>query len=106
MPDAACVTANLPIHAPAELPEGKRLHPALPYTEAQIVRAVRQEMAVTLEDVLARRTRALFLNARAAMEMAPEVAEIMAREAASPAGWAQRQVESFEETARGYLPRA
>jgi glycerol-3-phosphate dehydrogenase len=47
------------------------LHPALPYTGAEVVWAARFEMARTVEDVLARRTRALFLEARAAMEMAP-----------------------------------
>src|SRR6185503_2974897 len=57
-----------------------RLHPALPYIEAEVIWAARAEMARTVEDVLARRTRALFLNARAAVEMAPRVAELLARE--------------------------
>ena len=48
----------------------KALHPALPICGAQVVWAVRQEMARTLDDVLARRTRALFLNATAALAMA------------------------------------
>ena len=52
---------------------GKRLHPALPVIGAEIVWAAREEMARTVEDALARRTRALFLNARAAMEMATAV---------------------------------
>ena len=56
------------------------LHPELPYTAAEVVWAVRHEMARTVEDVLARRTRALFLNARAAAAMAPEVARLMAGE--------------------------
>jgi glycerol-3-phosphate dehydrogenase len=47
-----------------------RLHPALPYIGAQVIWAVRDEMARTIEEVLARHTRALFLNARAAMQMA------------------------------------
>ena len=47
-----------------------QLHPALPYIAAEVVWAARDEMARTVEDVLARRTRALFLNARAAMAMA------------------------------------
>ena len=54
------------------------LHPKLPYTGAEVVWAVRHEMARTVEDVLARRTRALFLNARAAEAMAPEAARLMA----------------------------
>ena len=47
---------------------------------AEVVWAVRHEMARTVDDVLARRTRALFLNARAAIEMAPAVARLMAAE--------------------------
>jgi len=45
------------------------MHPALPYCAAEVVWAVREEMARSVEDVLARRTRALFLNARAAIQM-------------------------------------
>src|SRR5258708_38494629 len=55
------------------------LHAALPYTGAGVVFAARHEMAVTIEDVLARRTRALFLNARAAIKIAPRAPEFMAR---------------------------
>jgi glycerol-3-phosphate dehydrogenase len=80
------------------------LHPDLPYTEADVVRAVREEMAQTLEDVLARRTRALFLNARASVEMAPVVARIMAREMGKPDEWAKREVEEFSMLAKRYLP--
>ena len=79
------------------------LHPALPYVGAEVVWAVRREMARTVEDVLARRLRALFLNARAAVEMAPAVASLAAREL----GWdderRRRQVEEFTELARGYV---
>src|SRR5947207_9966013 len=59
---------------------GEVLHPELPYIKAEVIWAVRREMARTVEDVLARRTRALFLNARAAMEIASAVAELMAPE--------------------------
>lgn len=59
---------------------GEKLHPALPYIKAEVIWAVRHEMARTIEDVLARRTRALFLNARAALEMTPAVANLMASE--------------------------
>jgi len=60
-------------------------------------------MAVTVEDVLARRTRALFLNARAAIAMAPRVAELMARELGCDANWQARQVASFHATAKSYV---
>jgi glycerol-3-phosphate dehydrogenase len=79
------------------------LHPALPYRAAEVVWAVRSEMARTVEDVLARRLRALFLNAPAAIEMAPRVAELMARELDRDADWTAAQVRAFNEVARGYV---
>jgi glycerol-3-phosphate dehydrogenase len=79
------------------------LHPALPYVGAEVIWAVREEMARTLEDVLARRTRALFLNARAAIAMAPRVAELMAVELGQDIRWQARQVDEFGKLAQGYL---
>ena len=79
-----------------------RLHPALPYLAAEVVWAVRMEMARTVEDVLARRLRALFLNAGAALEMAPHVAELMRRELGRDADWAAEQVRTFGNVAAGY----
>ena len=67
-----------------------RMDPALPYTAAEVIWAVRHEMALTVEDVLARRTRALFLNARAALRMAPRVADLMAGELGRDAAWKSR----------------
>jgi glycerol-3-phosphate dehydrogenase len=63
---------------------------------------VSEEMAHTVEDALARRTRALFLNAPAAVEMAPGVAEIMAAELGRDAAWRREQVETFNRVAAGY----
>jgi len=79
------------------------LHPALPYTGAEVVWAVRSEMAQTVEDVLARRTRALFLNAGAAMKMAGRVAELMAAEMAKDGGWRDEQVAAFLRVAKNYV---
>jgi len=79
------------------------LHAALPYTAAEVVWAARVEMARSVEDVLARRTRALFLNARAAIEMAPETARLLARELGRDAAWQARQVDAFRTLAAGYL---
>jgi glycerol-3-phosphate dehydrogenase len=79
------------------------LHPDLPYTGAEVVWAARVEMARTVEDVLARRTRALFLNARAATEMAPRVAGLLATELGRDATWQAEQVRGFQELAKGYL---
>jgi glycerol-3-phosphate dehydrogenase len=60
-------------------------------------------MARTVEDVLARRTRALFLNARAALAMAPRVAELLAREQRRDAAWQAAEVERFAAVAAGYV---
>jgi glycerol-3-phosphate dehydrogenase len=80
----------------------ERLHPALPYIAAEVVWAVRNEMARTVADVLARRTRALFLNATAAVEMAPRVADLMSRELGRDEAWSAGQVRAFVELAKGY----
>jgi glycerol-3-phosphate dehydrogenase len=79
------------------------LHPRLPFRLREVVWAVRHEMARTVEDVLARRTRALFLDARAAMEAAPTVADILARELNRDDAWKASHLASFLETANGYL---
>ena len=78
------------------------LHPSLPYTGAEVVWATRAEMARAVEDVLARRTRALFLNARAAIASAPRVAELMAGELRRDREWAESQVREFTALAEGY----
>ncbi len=80
----------------------ERLHPDLPYCKAEIIWAVRNEMARTVEDVLARRTRSLFLNAFAAMEKAAAVAEVMAQELGKDTDWIAAQVNQFNETAINY----
>lgn len=79
------------------------LHRDLPYIAAEVVWAVRNEMARRLDDMLSRRTRALFLNARAALEMAPGVAQLMARELGADSSWAVREVASFNEVGERYL---
>jgi glycerol-3-phosphate dehydrogenase len=79
------------------------LHPSLPYRAAEIVWAARQEMARTVEDALARRTRALFLNARAAMEAAPATAALLASELGRDAKWMKEQVANFANLAHGYI---
>jgi glycerol-3-phosphate dehydrogenase len=127
LPERACVTRDLHIHgyhaavkefgalsvygsdaleirklieADGRLRE--KLHPALPYAKAEVVWAVRQEMARTVEDVLARRTRALFLNAQAALEMAPGVADAMAIELGWDNAVKEKQLAAFREIARHY----
>lgn len=81
----------------------ERLHPALPYCKAEVVWAVREEMARTVEDVLSRRSRALFLNAQAAIDIAPAVAEIMAAELGTDSEWEKEQVRLFRSLAGQYV---
>ena len=80
----------------------EKLHKNLSYCAAEIVWAARFEMAQTVEDVLARRTRALFLDARAAIEIAPRTAEIMARELGKNEFWIDEQIKDFNELAKNY----
>ncbi|RMF57545.1 MAG: glycerol-3-phosphate dehydrogenase/oxidase, partial [Calditrichaeota bacterium] len=86
---------------------GKKLHPELPYIKGEVVWAVRQEMARSVEDVLARRTRALLLNAELSMKIAPEVAEMMARElkVRRKKRWIKEQLKLYMDVAKRYLPQ-
>ena len=81
----------------------KLLHPRLPYRLREVVWAARYEMARRVEDVLARRTRALFLDARAAIEAAPVVAEVLAKELGRTAAWRERDLQNFLIVAQGYV---
>jgi len=108
-----CITEDLKIYSAdieniqkliKENPElAEKIHKDLPYRKAEIIYAVKNEMAQTVEDILARRTRALFLNARAAIEIAPKIAEIMADELGKNEDWIQKQIAEFYETAENYL---
>jgi glycerol-3-phosphate dehydrogenase len=75
-----------------------------PYRRADVIRAVRDEWACTVEDVLARRTRLLLLDVRASVKAAPQVASILAGELGHDSSWEREQVEEFVELAKGYLP--
>jgi glycerol-3-phosphate dehydrogenase len=83
---------------------GERLHPRLPYIQAEIIWAVREELCMTVEDALSRRTRSLLLDARAAIECAPLVAALLATELGQDQAWQLVQIETFSELAKGYLP--
>jgi glycerol-3-phosphate dehydrogenase len=87
-----------------EQPElAAKLHADLQVIGAEIAWAAREEMARTVEDALARRTRSLFLNARAAMEMAGPAARILARELGRDEAWAEAQRTEFCGLADQYL---
>lgn len=80
------------------------IHPNLPYRHIEFLWAVKYEMARTVEDVLARRTRALLLDARISMEVAPKVATILARELSKDKTWEKEQIKNYLSLAQNYLP--
>ncbi|HVJ46825.1 MAG TPA: glycerol-3-phosphate dehydrogenase/oxidase, partial [Luteolibacter sp.] len=81
----------------------EQLHPDLTLTAGEVIWHVREEMARTVEDVLSRRSRGLLLNARASIEAAPKVAEIMAAELGRDSAWVASQIETYQTLAKGYV---
>ena len=79
------------------------LHPELPYRLAEITFAARYEMAMTVEDVLSRRTRALLLDAQASLDAAPTVARILAQELGRDEEWERMQLEEYQRIAQRHL---
>jgi len=79
------------------------LHPDLPPLKGEVVGAVRNERARTVEDVLSRRTRCILFNARASIEAAPATAALMAAELGKDDAWVKKQIEDYTELAKGYL---
>ena len=127
LPKKPCITENLSIFRPSQNPiVNKRLmvygefadeiellantdpslketiHPELPYTKAEIVFIVRHEMPHELEDVLARRTRTLFLDAKASLKAANTVASIMAMELGLDEDWQKTQLEKYQILLKNY----
>ena len=80
-----------------------KISPKYGYTLGEVVWAVRHEMARTLDDVLARRVRLLYIDAREAKAVAPKVAALMARELGRDAAWEARQVADFNAIAEKYI---
>jgi len=88
----------------AKNPElSQKLHPDFPYIKAEVTWAVRTEMAFKLEDVLARRIRVLFLDARAAIKMIPETARIMAEELGEGQDWIDKESAEFKKLVQRYI---
>ena len=85
------------------LGRSQRLHDALDATESQVLWAVRHEMARTIEDVLARRTRCLLLNARASIAAAPRAAELVAAELGRDERWQDQQVAAYTQIAQDHV---
>ena len=128
VPTRDCVTESHPVHGACPNPDfrdplyvygtdaaeiraliasspemSEHLLPDYAYTKGEIVWIIRNEMPRTLEDVLARRLRILFLDARAAMKMGPAVADILARERGKDEKWKAAQLEEFNRTAANYI---
>ncbi len=82
---------------------GEKLHPDLPYVWAEIHWAIKHEMARTVEDILARRVRILFTDARAAIEVAPLAAKALADGLGKTGDWQEQQVRAFTEVANRYI---
>jgi Glycerol-3-phosphate dehydrogenase len=93
------------IHALAqENPEwNEKLIAQLEFKKAEVVWAARNELARTVEDVLSRRVRMLFLDAKAAIEAAPEVAKLLAQELGKDENWQNHQIENFQKVAKNYI---
>jgi glycerol-3-phosphate dehydrogenase len=127
LPDHPSLSAELPLHGATGNTSGEwegygsdaaglealcnadpslrqHLHPDLPYRRAEIVWAIRHEWASSVEDLLSRRTRALILDARAAIAVAPAVAALLATELDKDAAWQAGQIAAFTTLAQGYLP--
>lgn len=123
-----CITKNLKIHGSAESSQdgdrlsiygtdaqniriliktsdyhAQKIHPHHDYTVAEVIWATQHEMARTIEDVLSRRIRLLFLDAQSAIDAAPFVGEIMAKELGFDHTWTERQTKDFEKIASNYL---
>ena len=81
----------------------EKIHPDYDYTKAEVIWFVRKEMAINVEDVLGRRTRLLFLDANAAIESAPFIAELMMHELKKDENWKHQQIQLFKQLAKQYL---
>ncbi|TDD93755.1 glycerol-3-phosphate dehydrogenase/oxidase [Flavobacterium cellulosilyticum] len=130
LPKSACKTKDLPIYSnkitnekerenhlyiygtaiskiiqlQIDEPELKeKLHPNYEYTLAEVVWAIRNEMATTIDDVLARRVRLLFLDARAAIASSQKVCDLLAKELGYDEIWKQNEIITFKKLANGYL---
>ncbi len=125
--DRKCITKDLKIHScTTERPEGhlsiygtdksyieelassnpewqEKLHPSHPNIKAEVIWAMRNEMAYMVEDILARRMRVLFVDAQAAIDMCVPVAELMASENQKGAEWMENQIDTFKLMANQYL---
>ncbi|MFT3936867.1 MAG: glycerol-3-phosphate dehydrogenase/oxidase [Chitinophagaceae bacterium] len=131
LPPKDCITETLPIHgaqttedytddfyyfgtdrssvealATKDSSLSEKIHERLPYTKAAIAWAVQEEMCMTLDDALSRRTRSILLDARAALEAAPSVAALMASLLQKDKKWEEDQLSAFKKIVQNYIPLA
>ncbi|MFV9973119.1 MAG: glycerol-3-phosphate dehydrogenase/oxidase [Francisella endosymbiont of Hyalomma asiaticum] len=85
-----------------ELNNFELLARGLPYYQAEVIYHVRHEKAKTVEDVLARRTRAAFFDIKASIDAAPIVARLMAKELGKDQAWQNQEIESFIEFSKNF----
>ena len=125
LPASSCATESLPIHghtmdagqhgrlayygsdvtqvrALINADSGATVRPGLTLTRAEIVWSCRNEMAKTVDNILARRSRSFLFDARASSEAAEAVAEIVSEELGRDVDWTSQQVEEFRTLARSY----
>jgi len=81
----------------------KLVHPNFTTVIGEIVWAVRNEMARTVDDFISRRTRMLLLDAKASKQVAPTIADIMAKELSKDHEWIDKQVEKFNYIVKNYI---
>jgi glycerol-3-phosphate dehydrogenase len=81
----------------------EKLHPGFDFTVAEVVWAVRNEMARTVDDILARRVRVLYLDAKASVAIAPKIASIMAKELHKDKTWEETQISEYRDLADSYI---
>jgi glycerol-3-phosphate dehydrogenase len=110
-----CTTAHIPIGDEQEKETRMKeilkndislkelVDPNYTFTKAAIVYAVKYEMAICIEDILARRMRLLFLDAKLAITLAPMVASIMASYLQKDKNWEAAEVKSFTKLADQYI---
>jgi len=88
---------------PDQTGEKVRLHSDLDIFEQDIRNAVQFDMARKVEDVLARRSRALLLDAKASREVSSRVAKIMAEELKKDESWINRETTEYKDLADKYI---
>ncbi|NJB82632.1 glycerol-3-phosphate dehydrogenase/oxidase [Wenyingzhuangia aestuarii] len=81
----------------------EKIHPNYPFIKAQVVWAIQKEDAKTIEDILARRIRLLFLDAQACIDVAESVADLLQEHLAMSNEWKEKQIVDLKKLAQQYL---